>query len=417
MKISFKPIVIAGNKRKDNTWAVSIRVTFKGVSRRLPTPLVCTASDLTRSYKIKSPTILAATERLVTQMRDAASCISPFDLEQMDVDDVIARIRSILTRPDFRLDFFQFAEEFIQTKAKEGTRNNYRAAVNALRRFVREDSLDINDIKVAFLQDFLKFVKDEPKVGVYKDRTIMRDKRKVSGPLYLLRLSEIFEAAKDRYNDEDSDFIAIPRSPFSKVRVGRVYFKGQDPLPDELMQRIILARSKHPREDMALAVFVLSFLTMGANLADLWQARNIKGGVWKYNRKKTADNRPDHAEMRVFLQPEMESYVKRLGGGSAGGWWLPALHEFDEDKINFRVNYGLQHWCKANDVPHFTFYAARHTFATLVKRLKVDKATVDEALAHKGDFKMADIYAERSWDVINAANRVAIDFFRWPSTD
>ena len=36
MIVTFKPIVI--NKRKDGTWPVKIRVTFKGVSRRLPPP-------------------------------------------------------------------------------------------------------------------------------------------------------------------------------------------------------------------------------------------------------------------------------------------------------------------------------------------------------------------------------------------
>lgn len=417
MKISFKPIVIAGNKRKDGTWAVSIRVTFKGVSRRLPTPLVCTASDLTRSYKIKSSTILAATERLVTQMRDAASTISPFDLELMDVDDVLARLRSTLAKPSFRLDFFQWADEYISTKPKEGTRCGYHTAVSALRRFVGGENLDINDINFAFLQDFLKFVKEEPKIVVKNNMRMATSVRKISGPLYLRRLAEIFNAAKDRYNDEDSGFIPIPRSPFSKLRVGRIVCAGQEPLPDDLMQRLILARSADPRQDLALAAFVLSFITMGANLADLWQAKSIRDGVWKYNRKKTADRREDHAEMRVFLQPEMESYIRRLGGGSGGEWWLPALHQFDAQVVTYRVNYGLRCWCEDNGVPRFTFYAARHTFATLARRLKVEKATVDEALAHKGDFDIADIYAQRAWDVINAANRVAIGHFRWPSTD
>lgn len=33
--ITFKPIVIPGNRRKDGTYPVKIRVTFKGKSRRL----------------------------------------------------------------------------------------------------------------------------------------------------------------------------------------------------------------------------------------------------------------------------------------------------------------------------------------------------------------------------------------------
>lgn len=37
MIVTFKLIVI--NRRKDGTWPVKIRVTFKGVSRRLPTTI------------------------------------------------------------------------------------------------------------------------------------------------------------------------------------------------------------------------------------------------------------------------------------------------------------------------------------------------------------------------------------------
>lgn len=412
MKISFKPIVIAGNRRKDGTWAVSIRVTFKGASRRLPTAIVCTATELTRTCKIKSSAVLAASERIVTQMRDSVRDISPFDFEVMDVDDVVARIRTALSRKTFRLDFFQFGEELIAGK-KDGTRRNYRSALHAFQRFIGSDTLDINDITSAMLHDFLQFVKDEHKVKVYEKGVVVTAKSKSGGPVYLRRLSHIYHEAKFRYNDEDAGYIPIPRSPFAKIRIGRISFGGQEPLPDELMQRIIDARSDNAQVDMALAVFVLSFGTMGANLADLWQAKAPRAGMWRYYRKKTTDNREDRAEMRVVIQPEMQPYIERLGGRSSGEWWLPALRECPADKITFRVNYGLRRWCEQNDVPHFTFYAARHTFATLARRLGQELATVDEALAHKGDFEMANIYAERNWDLINATNRVTIGHFRW----
>ena len=31
MVVTFKPVIIQGNRRKDGTWTVYIRVTFKGV--------------------------------------------------------------------------------------------------------------------------------------------------------------------------------------------------------------------------------------------------------------------------------------------------------------------------------------------------------------------------------------------------
>lgn len=65
----------------------------------------------------------------------------------------------------------------------------------------------------------------------------------------------------------------------------------------------------------------------------------------------------------------------------------------------------------------FTFGAARHSWATLARRAGVEKATVDECLAHKGDFSVTDIYAERSWELMWQANRTVLDLFRWPRQD
>lgn len=56
--ITYKPIIIQGGRRRDGTYPVKIRVTFKGVVRRLPTTLVCTDSDITRSGRIKSAAVL-----------------------------------------------------------------------------------------------------------------------------------------------------------------------------------------------------------------------------------------------------------------------------------------------------------------------------------------------------------------------
>ena len=81
MIVTFKPIIIPGGKRKDGTWPVKIRVTFKGASRRLPTTLVCTDADLTRSGKIKNATLLDRAGELITRMRATLDGVSPFTLE------------------------------------------------------------------------------------------------------------------------------------------------------------------------------------------------------------------------------------------------------------------------------------------------------------------------------------------------
>ena len=104
--ITFKPICIASNRRRDGTYPVRIRVTFKGVSRRLATNLVAVPADLTRSLHIKNPNILNKAQALIRQMQATTADLSPFTTDTWDVDRVVRHIRSTLYAENFRLDFF-----------------------------------------------------------------------------------------------------------------------------------------------------------------------------------------------------------------------------------------------------------------------------------------------------------------------
>lgn len=410
--ITYKPIIIQGGRRRDGTWPVKIRVTFKGVTRRLPTTLVCTDADLTRSGKIKNATVLEKAGELITRMRDACADLSPFTIDAWTVDDVVAHIREQMLGETFQLDFIAFGREFIKRKA-EGTRAGYTTALNAFARFLGRDSIDINDISRSLLVSFQEWADSQPRIfynyrkGTYKKT----EKATIPGGnsgRWLSRLAHIFQAAKERYNDEDAGVILIPRSPFSTIPRKRVLHQGQKALPVETIQRIIDARPDVPQERIALASFVVSLGTMGANLADLYGGIPPERPFWRYNRSKTKERRIDRAEVVVRVEPEIEGFIAVLQDGPGLRWWKSARI------ADTQVNKYLRQWAEREGIPPFTFYAARHSFATLARRDGVEKATVDEALGHIGDYEIADIYAERNWFLSWEANRKVLDLFSWP---
>ena len=415
--ITFKAIIIPGNRRKDGTYPVNIRVTFKGKTRRLPTTLVCSPGDLTRTLKIKNATILNKSDALIARMRDAVKDLSPFDLEQQDVDWVVRHIKDSLTQEDFHLDFFEWSDRYILTKA-ETTRRAYSCALNTLERFLGRRSLDINDISRSLLLEFMEMVDKEPRMH-YDAKTgeIVQSRAnkipRAASSRHLAKLEHLFNAAKEKYNDEDSGRILIPRSPFSKITKVYPVSNGQGNLGQDLMQRIISCQVDNEVMRTALDLFIVSFALMGANMADLYNAKPFNGGEWVYNRQKTANRRADKAEMRISLPGEIEPFLGRLKG--KGGWWLNRLHEFasTKDFATARVNRCLKKWCEDNEVEVFTFYAARHTWASLARKEGVDKSTIDDCLGHKGSFQVADIYAEKAWGLIREANRKVLDLFTW----
>jgi len=414
--ITFKAIIIPGNRRKDGTYPVNIRVTFKGKTRRLATTLVCTPGDLTRTLKIKNATILNKSDALIAGMRDAVKDLSPFDLETQDVDWVVRHIKDSLTKEEFHLDFFEWADQYILTKT-EITRRSYACSLNTFERFLGKRSIDINDITKPLLQGFMEMVDGEKKM-YYKKKTGERLESKSdkiprgASSKHLAKLEHMFNAAKDKYNDEDSGRILIPRSPFSKITKIYPVSNGQSNLGQDLMQRIISSQVDNDVMRTALDLFIVSFGLMGANMADLFSAKPVKD-VWIYNRQKTMTRRADRAEMRVAIPEQLKPYLERLKG--RGGWWLNRLHEFasTKDYASARVNRCLRKWCEDNEVEVFTFYAARHTWASLARKEGVDKSTIDDCLGHKGSFQVADIYAERAWDLMQVANRKVLELFTW----
>ena len=415
--ITFKAIIIPNNRRKDGTYPVKIRVTFKGVSRRLPTTLVCKATDLTRGNRIKNADILSRTDELINRMRGAVKDISPFDLDNWNVDDVVLHIRERLQESNFSLDFFTWCEKYMLTKS-ETTRPAYSNALNTFERFLGKRSIDINDITRSMLLDFVDFVDNEPKMHLNHKTGEVEETKKTKIPKgassrHLMKLQHMFNAAKDRFNDEDENRIVIPKSPFDKITKVFPPSQGQKNLGQELMQKIINAQTSDPAVRISLDAFIVSFGLMGANLADMYYATPFTG-TWIYNRIKTETRRADHAEMRVEIPGEMKPYIERLQQ-HRGQWWLPTLHHFSKSKdvCTARINRCLKKWCDENEVPVFTFYAARHTWASLARRAGVDKGTIDECLVHVGEHRMVDIYAEKSWDILQAANRKVLDLFTW----
>ena len=413
--ITYKPIVIQGGRRKDGTTPVKIRVTFKGVSRRLPTTLACADADLTRSGRIKNATILQKAGELIARMRSATADLSPYTLDAWTVDDVVRHIRDTLTAENFKLDFIAFGYEYIKGK-KRSTAAGYVTALHAFERFVGAKEFDINRITHRLVVDFVEFVDNEPKMqNSVTQGYITTDHPKMKGNAsahYVSQLGNIFRAARYKYNDDDTGTIPIPRTPFDGISKVRNIGKGQEALTEDLMQRIIDARPERYDERQALAVFLLSFVLMGVNVADLYAAKAdaVNDDIWRYFRAKTG------CEARVRI-PEVTFALKReINGLLAGVWWIEGIHRWrDARTADKMLDQRLREWAQHEGVEPFTMYAARHTWGTLARRLKIEKATVDEGLAHKGDYRITDIYAERNWSLAWEANEKVLALFDWSS--
>lgn len=415
--ISFKPVVFHQVKPKNGAYNVKIRVTYKGVSRFLPTTLFCTQADLTRQGKIKPCNTLTKGNELCDRMRATLADLSPFTLESKDIDWIVQYIKKELSTDTFKLDFFEWADECLEKK-QPTTRRVYYLAVNSFKVFCH-GKLDINDITASLLKEFIEWVNNSP-IPYGKGRGHSETEpgpvkhREGAGERKTEYLRNLYRLAQEKYNDEDTGKIVIPKYPFGRISLRKPPARGQHPVSADIIQRLIDENPTTVRERRAIDYFLISFLLMGANIADLFEATEPINGIWEYKRAKTKEKRADEARMVVYVPDEIKPYIERQKD-KTGKMWLNMKNDFSNTTaVSVSISRGFGTICERLGIPHFTHYAARKTWATIARRIGVEKATIDEGLAHVGEYRVADIYIEKNWDLINAANHKVISQFRWP---
>lgn len=417
---TFKCEVFKHHRRADGSYPVKLRVTHNRAVRRLPTNLTAYPDDLTRALKIKPGQLQHRCNALIRDCQTAVAEISMYDLPKMTVDDLVTRMRAALTREDWSLDFFRFAYDDFIPKKGASTQRAYLTACHAFARFLGADAIDINEITAALLRDFVEFVDSEPKIvnNPHKKKTSpssTKVKRVGAGRRNLGLLSAIFNAARRRYNDEDTGEIRIPRSPFERVEAERGRTDGQDSIGVEGLQALIDYQPTRRTAEFARDLFLVSFAFMGVNVADLYNAPPPAGDVWKYRRRKTEKRTGEAARMEVKIPAAVGPCLERLTAGAEPGHWLNLSRRFtNKDGVSHAAGDALKAIAAEIGIEPFTMYAARHTWATVARRKAgIDQATVDECLAHASNFKLADVYVGKDFDALNAANDKVLALFSW----
>lgn len=379
-------------RKADGTYLVSVRMTHGRRLVRRPTSIFVTRDQLSRDGKrVKDAAVLDAVERLLGRLRSAVGqidCPEAYDAPTLweIVQERLAGAKG------FRLDFIAFSERQLDGMEK-GTADGYRYSLNAFKKFLGRDSVDVNDIDKRMVADFLAWIERRNGKGCR------------AGSFYLSHLARLHNLARDRYNDDDVGVVRIPRQPFKDMIPPQPTASHRDLTPEQV-KAIAESEPQTARGKLARDVFVLSFALCGMNTADIYRIRkgDIRDGVLTYKRAKTDSRRADKAEMRVRIEPEAKAVFDRYSG-------TRSPLGFDEryttaKEFNRSVNIGLKEVGSLCGVSGLTTYHARHSWATIARNeCGVDRDTVNEALNHASRDKVTDIYIARDWRRVWEANR------------
>lgn len=419
MSVTYKAVLLDHHRKADGTNFFRIRVTHDRKSRYIKTNICIEPDDMTRSGNVRSVTKLDLVNDLVRRMRKVTDAMDMYDLKAMTIDEVVSAVEAAMEKEEqFVLDFVDYGRKLADKKSP-GTASVYHTSLNALVRFFKGRQPDISEITVKNLRAFEEFIRNEPVVKVNwrtgESKELRKKKCSRAPSLYMASLRHIYKSARMEFNEPDTGKFRLPVDPFEYYTVPRIPSAKHRDIPVEVIQLMIDSRSKlKDRVRMAVDAFLISFGLCGMNAADMYICPKAKKGIVHYSRKKTGERRDDGAEMYVRIENCIRLIMKDYKGENR-------LFDYDQryanvDTFTTALNQGLRIWCKRYGQERFTFYSARHSWATIgrSKRCNIDKALITAGLCHVDPDKNSDdVYIRLDWEQVWDANAKVLGVFRW----
>ena len=361
--VTLKACIIMKDMRKDGTWRVVIRLTYKRKSRMIPTSMYVSREDITASGNIKNQQVIDECERII---RTYQKRIRELELEANDIPIDVIRRRITIKDPGENIDFIAFCREWIEQECNPKSRPAYTCALNSFLKFLEGMSLSCNHMSRRLMLQYEQWLTER--------------------------------------NVESTHYCVAIKHMFCQARVDQIRAIAQ--IPDEGTHNSI--------RDLARDVFLISFMMMGTNAVDLWGCEYDKDGNITYERAKMRDRCSDGARIVIKPHPLLRPFLKKYANLTDKNPKL--VFRFRRrytsmQSFNDMLNKGLKEVGEIIGVPGLTFYAARHSMATIaLNDAGIDKLTVHEMLNHQVPiFRITDMYIQKDFSNINEASFRLID--------
>ena len=370
-----------GKPKIDGSRKIAIILSHKGKRKRIPTNITVNGGDISKRGNITSRKVQKTIDDKINELRRR---LYDLEMELMDREVDVDWLYSRMLRKKEDVDFFTFAENWLEKSGIKG-RKNYTTMLNALERFLEVRKLSFSLIDYGFLDRFCASLGDHPRAK----------------SLYLGEIRHLYNEALREYNTQYDKI--IPASPFESYKIPKhIPQTNNRVISEETLLKVFNFQGTR-RVGMARDCYVLSFCLMGMNSVDMYECRDYRNGTLSYNRMKTKDRRSDNAHIEIKVPSIILPLMEKYKGDSR-------VFDFckryaNSSNFNKHINKGLSIIASRLGVPKFDFYSARHTWASIARnKLGIDKYTIHEALNHASELDITDIYIQKDYTNINNAN-------------
>ncbi|UOE51006.1 site-specific integrase [Mucilaginibacter sp. SMC90] len=395
-------MVLKHHLKNDGTYNVKIRITHKKEKRYIDTEHFVTSKQLSKSFAVKDAFINRVVNLKIDEYRLAISSIS----EKLDFFDADG-IRDFLLTNKKEIDFIEFCDSHIlqlKESNRKGTAGNHTTVRNSLVDYFGREKVMVTEITASMLKSFEKFLRSAriiSRANQLRRVVVTKCDGVTDAGLYnyMRDLRTLFNAAREKYNDEDLGIIRITHYPFTKYKVGTPPDTRKRNISMMLLVKILECKvPKNSRAELAKELFLLSFYLCGINAVDLYHITkaNVKKGRLEYNRSKTKGKRKDNAFISIKIindaAPLLEKYIEKL------------RNRYSSSKgFDGALSKGMKKLREITGIPEITYYWARHSFANCARNdCRISKDDIALALNHVDNgHRTTDIYIAKDWKIVD----------------
>lgn len=372
------------DKRKVNqkgTYPVKIRVTYKRVRHYYSTGISLTAEQWEILPSSKS--------KLLKEIRESIE--NSFGLVKKNVE-------ALAEKGGFSFDTLNLR----LSKATGDTVNSaFRAKIANLKRDERIGSMDMCVTVLNNIEKFggtsLQF--ETISVDWLKkfEKHLLKDKSYSTVGMHMREIRTIMNEAKKAGVIKDTQY------PFGKDKYEIQTAEGtKKALTLQQIGQLVRFTDGNDITERYRDLWFFIYLCNGINVADLVKLkyRNIKDGEICFIRQKTEKTTKTRKEIRATITPEMEAIIKRWGNKPQLDNYIFPYIDGKEDAekrkrttkdLTKRINKRMKLIGAELGIGDITTYAARHSFATVLKRSGANISFISESLGHN-DLKTTESY-------------------------
>lgn len=410
-------VIMRHHKKADGTYNPKIRIIHNRTTAYMPTAIFTPLVRFKGRESLGRLTDKDVEEALFDKVKELRGILNANDYLIDDCENARAVVELLKRKINERkgIDFIEFANKYLEGMKENGRKRIVASLIKNLCRFTGAASLPIKQLTGAFLERFEAWLRapgESPLEGKKQGKKPLKDS---TIETYMKAMQTLFNRMLATYNDYETGDIVISRNPFKSYTPNVKIVFRKKALDVTVIRRIAAynppKKSRNGYEGFARDMFLLSFCLAGMNMADLFACEVYKDGRLEYCRAKTKDRKKDRAFISLSVVDEVKGIFDKYRD-PVGRRVFNLYHSFTSaGRAGSALFQGMKTMCKDLDIEPITFYAARHSFATIARNdCNVSMEDVALCLTHRSGFDMTDTYVKPDFTRVDRVIRKVMDF-------